>query len=151
VPEESSSEPAKVIKAINGVLELNYFRSSQKTYEISNQTERSKILYVEYPIQNGWQLSENSPKPDYTTQKYYRFRVELGPMEDKKLTVSVRQPLIQSYQLTSLNKEQLDLFVAEKYIDEATRAKLEKLLALRMQIAQIDQTLNSFNLELAKI
>ena len=151
VRETDDSEPAKVLKVVDGVLQLNFFRASKKTYEISNQTERPKVLYIEYPIRTGWELSEGTPKPEYTTQKYYRFRVELGALEDKKLTISVRQPLVESYQLTSLNKEELDLFVTRGYIDQATRSKLDKLLDLRMQIAQIEANLASFNNEQAKI
>jgi len=151
VRDTGDRQPANLVKAVNGVLEVNYFRSAQKTYEISNQTERAKVLYIEYPIRDGWELSADSPKPDYTTQRYYRFRVELGALEDKKLTISIRQSLMESYQLTSLTKVDLALFMTRGYINEATRAKLEKLIDIRMQIAAIDQTLASFNEELRKI
>lgn len=151
VRETGDREPAKLVKAVDGTLQINYFRSDQKTYEISNQSERAKTLYIEYPIQEGWQLSEDSPKPDYSTQKYYRFRVELPAMQDKKLTIAVRQPLIDSYQLNALTKPELDLFVTQRYINEATRAQLEKLIDIRTHIAQIDQQLNTFSNELAKI
>lgn len=144
-------EPAKIIKVVNGVFQVHYFQTSEKTYQISNQTERPKVLYIEYPIQDGWVLSDDSPKPDYTTQRYYRFRVELKGLEDKELKINVRQPLMESYQLTSLSKTDLSLFVSRKYIDETTRAKLEKLIDLRMKIAEIDAKLKSFDDEIEKI
>lgn len=144
-------EPAKIIKVVNGVFQVHYFQTSEKTYQISNQTERPKVLYIEYPIQDGWVLSDDSPKPDYTTQRYYRFRVELKGLEDKELKINVRQPLMESYQLTSLSKTDLSLFVSRKYIDETTRAKLEKLIDLRTKIAEIDAKLKSFDDEIEKI
>lgn len=144
-------EPAKIIKVVNGVFQVHYFQTSEKTYQISNQTERPKTLYIEYPIQDGWVLSDDSPKPDYTTQRYYRFRVELKGLEDKELKINVRQPLMESYQLTSLSKTDLSLFVSRKYIDETTRAKLEKLIDLRTKIAEIDAKLKSFDDEIEKI
>ncbi len=151
VRNEGNREPAKLIKAVNGVLQVHYFQGEQKTYEITNQTDRKKTVYIEYPIRNGWELSDDSPKPDYTTQRYYRFRIELGAFEDKKLKIAVRQPLMDSYQLTSLQRTDLALFVSRKYIDEAARARLEKIIDIRSQIADIDRKLASFDDEVEKI
>ncbi len=151
VRNNADREPAKIIKVVNGVFQVHYFQTSEKTYQISNQTERPKVLYIEYPIQDGWVLSDDSPKPDYTTQRYYRFRVELKGLEDKELKISVRQPLMENYQLTSLSKTDLQLFVSRKYIDQTTRAKLEQLIDLRTKIAEIDNKLNSFDDEIEKI
>jgi len=148
---EGETEPARIIKAVDGVLEVHYYRSNQRTYEVSNQTDRAKVMYIEYPIQEGWKLSEDSPKPDYSTQKYYRFRVELGPTEEKKITISVRQPLMESYQLTSINRVDLDVFFTKGYINADTKARLEKIIDIRSQFAQIEAKLNGFNDEVRKI
>ena len=144
-------EPAKIIKVVNGVFQVHYFQTSEKLYQITNQTNRPKVLYIEYPVQDGWKLSEDSPKPDYTTQRYYRFRVELKGMEEKELKISVRQGLSDNYQLTSLSKSDLQLFVSQKYINAETRAKLEKLIDLRIKIAEIENKINSFDDEVEKI
>ena len=151
VRNSGESEPARIIKAVDGVLEVHYYRSNQRTYEISNQTDRAKVMYIEYPIQDGWKLSEDSPKPDYSTQKYYRFRVELGPTDEKKITISVRQPLMESYQLTSINRVDLDVFFTKGYINADTKARLEKIIDIRSQFAQIEARLNGFNDEVRKI
>ena len=144
-------EPAKLIKAVNGVLQVHYFQTAEKLYQISNQTDRPKVLYIEYPITDGWELSENSPKPDYQTQRYYRFRVELKGLEEKEITISLRQPLMDSYRLSSVSKSELELFVVRRYIDEATRGRLSKLIDLRNSIGQLDAKLESFNDEVEKI
>ncbi len=144
-------EPAKIIKVVSGVFQVHYFRTSEKVYQISNQTERAKVLYIEYPIQDGWELSDDSPAPDYKTQRYYRFRVELKPLEEKELKITVRQPLMDNYQLTSLSKTDLQLFVSQRYINEETRAKLERLIDLRIRTAEIENKLESFDDEVEKI
>ncbi|HQX55923.1 MAG TPA: hypothetical protein PLP07_08355 [Pyrinomonadaceae bacterium] len=151
VRQTGDREPAKLVKAVNGVLQVHYFRAEQKTYDISNQTDRPKVLYIEYLKRDDWELSEDTPKPDYVTQKYYRFRVELAPLEEKQLKLSVRQPLMDTYQLSSLSKTDLSLFVTRRYIDEATRARLEKLIDLRTKLAEIDNKLESFDDEVEKI
>lgn len=151
VRDKENREPAKLIKAVQGVFQVHYFQSEEKLYQISNQTDRQKVLYIEYPIRDGWQLSEKSPTPDYTTQRYYRFRVELKPFEEKEITISLRQPLMDSYQLTALSKADLELFVSRRYIDEETKAKLAKLIDIRSSIGQFENRLETFDDEVEKI
>lgn len=151
VRDKENREPAKLINAVNGVFQVHYFQSEEKLYQIANQTDRPKVVYIEYPVREGWQLSDDSPKPDYVTQRYYRFRVELKGFEERDLTISLRQPLMDTYQLTALQKHDLELFVSRRYIDDETRAKLAKLIDLRNSIAQFDNRLESFDDEVEKI
>jgi hypothetical protein len=144
-------EPVKLTKVINGVFQVHYFRTEEKRYDIENQTDREKVLYIEYPIRDGWQLADNMQKPEYTTQRYYRFRVELKPFETKSMTVSERLPLMESYQLTAITKADLAIFLTRKYIDEPTKAKLEKLIDLRTAINQIAVKLEAFDDEVQNI
>lgn len=151
IRQSEDREPAKLIKIVGGVFQVHYFRANEKIYQISNQTDRAKTLYIEHPVKQGMTLSEKTPKPDITTQKYYRFRVELEPFEKKEITVGEKQPLMDSYQLSSLSRNDLALFITRRYIDEATRAKLEKLIDLRIRIAQTDAKLQAFEEEVEKI
>ncbi len=148
---EADREPARMVKVVNGVFQVHYFQTSVKKYQITNQTGRKKVLYIEYPVQDGWTLSDDSPKPDYTTQKYYRFRVELNGFEEKELKISVRQGMADNYQLYSLTRNDVQLFVTRKYINEDARAKLEKIIDLRMRLAEIEQKLDGFDDEVDAI
>jgi hypothetical protein len=144
-------EPARLVKIVDGTFQVHYFRSEQRTYEITNQTDKQKTVYIEYPVREGWQLSDKSPKPDYVTQRYYRFRVELKPFEETSTTVGVKQPLMDTYQLGSLTRNDVQLFVSMRYIDDATRARLEKLIDIRTQIGTTEGRLESFDDEVGKI
>lgn len=144
-------EPARLIKAVNGVFQVHYFQTEEKIYQISNQTERPKVVYVEYPVRDGWQLSENTPKPDSVTEKYYRFRVELKGFEDIDLAIGLRRPLLDSYQLTGITREQVAMFLSQRYINETTRVKLAKLIDMRDSIASLEARLESFGDEVEKI
>ncbi|HKX84039.1 MAG TPA: carboxypeptidase regulatory-like domain-containing protein, partial [Pyrinomonadaceae bacterium] len=146
-----SREPAQLIKAVNGVFEVHFFQTEEKVYQLSNQTDRRKTVYIEFPIRYGWELSENSPKPDYTTQSFYRFRVELDAFQEKEITISLRQPLMESYHIGSITKQQLELFVSRRYIDEATKAKLLKLIELKDNLGHLNTKLASFDNETGKI
>ena len=84
VENKQDREPAKIVKVVNGVMQVHYFRADLKTYKITNQTDRKKTVYIEHPVRGDWKLSETSAKPDYTTNRYHRFRVELGPFQRRR-------------------------------------------------------------------
>ncbi|HQZ82502.1 MAG TPA: hypothetical protein PLR83_04725 [Pyrinomonadaceae bacterium] len=144
-------EPAKLVKAVGGIFQIHYFQGEQKTYEISNQTDKPKVLYIEFPVRDGWELDKDGPQPDYTTQRYYRFRVPLAPLEEKKMTISLRQPLMDSYTLTDLTKAQLDVFLKGGYLKDDVRAKLERLVEIRSKLASLEEKTSTLDDEVRKI
>ena len=149
--EESDTRPAQLIKVVDGVFQVHYFRNEKKTYHLTNQTDREKVIYIEHPIRKGWGLSDDTQKPDIATEKFYRFRVTLKPFEKIDLPVIERQGLMDSYGLLAITRDQLNLFITRRYIDDATRAKLEKLIDLRSQINQMNVKLKAFEDEVARI
>jgi hypothetical protein len=77
--------------------------------------------------------------------------VTLKPFATSELTVIERQGLMDSYGLMTLTRDQLQLFITRKYIDEVTRAKLEKLIGLRVQIGQTSSKLEAADAEVERI
>ncbi len=134
-------EPAKLVKVVGGVFQIHFFKTEKMLYKLSNQTDRTKVVYIEHPVRKDWVLSENFAKPDYTTARFYRFRVELKPFETRDITVAENLGMMDKYSLTSLSPKDMDMFVSTRVIDEATRAKMSKLINLRMQINQINAKL----------
>lgn len=151
VRNSADREPAKLVKVVNGVLEVHFFQTNEKIYQIENQTDKPKVLYVEYPVRDGWALTDDTPKPDYTTQRYHRFRVELKPFEKTDLKVGERQGLMETYALTNISQNDIQLFLSRKYIDEGMKQKLEQLIAIRQQINQLEQRKDALEDEEAKI
>lgn len=148
---KGDSRPAQLVKVVNGTFQVHYFKIEKKTYRLTNQTDRDKVIYVEHPVRNGWGLSDDTAKPEITTNRYFRFRVPLKPFETVELPVSERQGLMDSYSLLSLTGDQLQLFVSRRYIDDATRVRLEKLMDLRRQLGEIGAKLEAFNSEVERI
>jgi hypothetical protein len=145
------TRPAQLIKVVDGTFQVHYFRTEKKLYKLTNQTDREKVVYIEHPIRKGWGISSDSATPDIVTDKFYRFRVTLKPFEKSELTVVERQGLMDSYALLGLTRDQLQLFVTRKYIDEPTRARLEKLIAIRAQIGEVGSKLEAADSEVERI
>jgi hypothetical protein len=151
VEEKEDREPARMVKVVNGVFQVHYFKTDKKAYRLSNQTDRPKFVYVEHPVRKNWILSPDFAKPDYTTARFYRFRVELAPFENKEITVAENFGMMDTYNLSSLSPKDLEVFVVSRSIDDATRARLAKLIDLRMQINQIGARLEGLATETASI
>lgn len=142
VSEKSGREPARMVKVVNGVFQVHYFRTAAKTYKLVNQTDRKKTLYIEHPVRKNWTLSPEFAKPDYTTARYYRFRVELEPFAAKEVTVGENFGMMDTYQLSAISPKDLEVFIASRTIDDATRQRLSKLIDLRIRINQINVDLD---------
>lgn len=151
VEQQQEREPAKLVKVVNGVFQVHYFKTDKKVYHLANQTDRAKVIYIEHPVRKSWILSDNFAKPDYTTARFYRFRVELAPFENKDVSVAENLGMMDKYELSTLSPKDLDVFVVSRYIDEPTRARLAKLIDLRMKINEINAKLTSSETEIEEI
>lgn len=149
--QDASRAPVYRIRAVNGVFQTYYYQTDRRTYSFKNQTDRPRVIYVEHPIRAGWELDKDTAAPAYTTARYYRFRVELGPNEKKDLTIGERHSLLETFQLDSLTRDQIQIFVRDRYIDEPTRIALENLLDLRGKISALDAQINQVDAEIREI
>ena len=70
--------PAFLVRVVNGVFQAHYHREDKKLYTLTNQTDKPRVIYVEHPVRQGWELAkENQAQPEGRSTRYYRFRVEL--------------------------------------------------------------------------
>jgi hypothetical protein len=141
VEKREDREPAKMLKIVNGVFQVHYFKTAKAIYKLTNQTDRTKVVYIEHPVRRDWTPSDNYAKPDYTTARFYRFRIELAPFENKDVTVAENLGMMDKYNLSSFSPKDLDGFIMSKFLDEPTRTRLAKLIDLRMRINQINAKL----------
>ena len=142
---------AFLVRIVNGVFQAHYYRTERKVYTLTNQTERRRVVYLEHPAREGWMLSPDTQKPAARTDKYYRFRIELGPHATIELPVTEAQALMDSYALSRLTSADIELFAASNYIDAAVRVDLEKLTDLKARLAATEARIATANLEAAEI
>lgn len=151
VEQKEEREPARMVKVVNGVFQVHYFKTDKRIYRLSNQTDRPKVVYVEHPVRKNWVLAETYAKPDYTTARFYRFRVELKPFTTETITVGENLGMMDTYNLSSLSPKDLEVFVVSRSIDDATRTRLARLIDLRIQINQLNAKLVESAKEVAAI
>ena len=152
----SHSEPGKnrpvfLVRSINGVFQAHYYQTETKTYTLTNQTDKPRVVYVEHPIRKDWLLADDTAKPVERTANFYRFRVEITPRTKLELPITERQALMDRYQVSNLTTREVELFVSRGYLDQASRQSLEKILDLKARIAANDSEIAAVDKELSEI
>ncbi len=143
--------PTFLVRVVNGVFQAHYHQTSQKTYTLTNQTDKPRVIYVEHPVRDGWVLSDDTQKPDGKSSRYYRFRVPLEPHQKVELAVTERRALMDNYALLNFSRQDLELFISRNYIDAATRAMLEKIIDLKSQMAAAAARIEAIDQEVTEI
>ena len=143
--------PTFLVRVVNGVFQAHYHQTSKKVYTLTNQTDKPRVVFVEHPVRQDWTLTDDTPKPDGKSARYYRFRVPLEPHQTSEVAVTEQRVFVDSYVLANFTRPDLELFIARNYIDAQTRAALEKLIEIRSRMAANEARLQAINGEAAEI
>lgn len=143
--------PTFLVRVVNGVFQAHYHQTTQKTYVLTNQTDKPRVVYVEHPLRDGWTLSTDTQKPDGKSSRYYRFRVPLEAHQKVELAVTERRALMDSYALLNFTRQDLALFVSRNYIDSNTRAVLEKIIDIKSRMAAAEARIEADDQEVTEI
>jgi hypothetical protein len=152
VREAEENSPVYAVRIAHGMLYATYHHREKKVYTLKNQTDRARAVYVEHPVRKDWELDDKiTPAPDGKTRSFYRFRVELKAGETRELVVAERERGTESYALSNVTPEQIQIFVARRYVDEETRAALQKILDLKGRLAGANARAAAVEREVAEI
>jgi len=143
-------EPTFLVRVVNGVFQAHYYQTSEKTYTLVNQTDKSRVVYIEHPVHPDWELTSTT-KPDGKSARFYRFRVPLGPHEKVELPVKERRALMDAYALQNFSRQDLELFISRRYIDATTRDVLEKIIDLKSRMAATEARIQAIDREVTEI
>ena len=146
-------QPTFLVRAVNGVVQTHHYNIRRKVYTLVNQTDRARTVYIEHPRDEDdeWELTEGTAAPFTKTANHYRFRVPLAAHQTLEFPVSERNELSDTYQLTNFTRDNLQLFIARKYIDDKTRAALETIIALKDKVASASARLQLIDKEATEI
>jgi hypothetical protein len=143
--------PTFLVRIVSGIFQAHYHQTSKKVYTLTNQTDKPRVVFIEHPVRQDWSLTEDTPKPDGKSARYYRFRVPLDPHQTAEVAVTERRVFVDSYVLQNFTRPDLELFIARGYIDAQTRTVLEKLIDIKDRIAANISRLQVINSETAEI
>jgi hypothetical protein len=144
---ETSERPFNRVKIAKGVMVLTKQQWSKKNYSIRNSDSSPRQVIVEYPAEQGWQLSKSSPGPDESSASFHRFRVKVDPEKTAELTIEAAHPEETSYELTDLDPEQVELLVKQQRTTPALESAFRRILGQKDKVNNFDGRIKQLSLQ----
>lgn len=135
---EQSAEPEQITRVAirNGVLTTTRLRRMATTYTAANSAAESRTLIVEHPRTSGWELSTPAQAWE-TTPTRYRLRMSVPAGDTASLRVVEERTDREEVALLDVQSSRLLLYVSQDQISAAVRQALERIVAMRNDLADL--------------
>ena len=140
--DESSDKPYTRIRILKGVMTLTKQQRAASKFTIHNADTDSRQVIVEFPTQPGWSLAPSTPKPEESSESFYRFRVPVEAGKTAELTVEAFHPEQETYELTNLDDDEVALLVQQQRMTPAMKQAFDGLLKQKEKISGIMAQIN---------
>lgn len=148
VTREKKSERHNIhrVRISGGYMYLDYFQLEINTYLVKNKVERDLDLFLEHRFNYGWELID-TPDPYEKTENFYRFRFNAPAKKSTTFTVTEKNQQYQSWNLRNINPDQIEYWSQNGYIDWNTKRKLDDLMKIVTQIADLTRQISELERE----
>jgi hypothetical protein len=120
-------------------------------YTARNQSEATQTLVIEHPARPEWQLAKAAKEPDEKAPGVYRFRVEVPVKATVSLPVEEIRTLSTAYQLSTLNEDQISLFIKQGTITPEMAQAFAKITAQKAAVAKLEEEMENRQKDIDRI
>ncbi|HEY2460522.1 MAG TPA: carboxypeptidase regulatory-like domain-containing protein [Candidatus Acidoferrum sp.] len=137
VDARQNDQPQRItkVKIAKGILTQVRELRENTIYTVRNQDTSARQLVIEHPVRSGWVLKSGTPEEQ--APGVYRFRLEVPAQASASLPVDEVHPEMTTYQLSTLNDDQIGLFVQQKTISGEMAEALRKITAQKEVVANL--------------
>jgi hypothetical protein len=141
VDAQQSSEPQHVtkVKISKGVLTQTSELQQRTLYTVRNQDAIPRTLVIEHPARPDWKLVKGTKEPEERAPGVYRFQMDVAPKSTATLPVEETRPLFSAYQLSTLDDDQVAMFVKQGTLTPEMAQALGKITAQKAVVAKLEQ------------
>jgi hypothetical protein len=149
----NSGQPQHVsqVKISHGVLTQFSELRERTLYTARNQGESAQTLVIEHPARPEWRFAKGAKEPDEKAPGVYRFRVEIPPQGTASMPVEEIRTLSTSYQLSSLDENQISIFVKQGSITPEMKEALAKITSQKAAVAKLEEDMESRQKDIDRI
>jgi hypothetical protein len=126
----------------HGTMTQSTQERQENTYTIRNRDTSTRTVVIEHPARAGWKLTDDDAKPAESSASFHRFRLTLEPKKTTTLVVKEYRPIMNSYQLTNVNDDQIKFFLQQKMINADVEKALRHISTQKNDIAVIDAVIS---------
>ena len=115
------------------------------TYNVTNRSQKQKVVLIEHPYRSDWTLVKTMTPKEHT-QNVYRFAIALDAEETESLRVQEEKLLEETVSVTTSGQEIIRLYLKAPQVSSDVKEALQHVVELRQQLSQTreaHQTLQS--------
>ena len=125
------------VRILNGVMTQQREVREKQTYIFRNEDTKPRTVIVEHPVRPGYEMRGDT-QPVETTAAWRRFRLPVEAKQTKSLEVNEVRREASTFTVSSVTSDQVAVFVREKSIDKTVEEALEKIVAQKAVVADLD-------------
>ncbi len=130
-----------------GVLQVRRVERRTTAYTIKGATDEARVLVVEHPRIQGFELVAPTEGVMGTTATHVRLRREVPAGQTVVLSAVLERPIEQSIVIGSITSQELGVLLAGTELSAEVRAALERVAELQRTFASREQTLAALRSE----
>jgi Carboxypeptidase regulatory-like domain len=135
--EDSSEKPFSRVRIAKGIMQLTTEQRNAKKYTIRNADTELRQVIVEHPAEEKWELTPSTPKPEESSESFYRFRVSVEAGKTAELTVESVHPEETTFALTDLDHDEVALLVQQKRMTPPMQQAFDRILKQKEKVEEI--------------
>jgi hypothetical protein len=153
VEAQKSSQPQHVtrVKIAKGVMTQISELHERTNYTVRNQDDSPRVLVIEHPASVGVSLAKGSKEPEERAPGVYRFTLDVAGKASASLPVEEVRVLQNSFQLDSLNDDQISLFYKNGSITPSMLEVLQKIAAQKAVVSKLEQDMENRQKDIDRI
>ena len=146
----STTEPVDRVVINRGLMRLHRGIIETRAYNLNNTNAQLRIVVLEHPFHSNWKLL-HPKKPLEITDNYLRFQVEVPGFTQTTFMVKEIRDVWESISISNLTPDNILIFAREKYLDNKTLKQMEKMVAVKAELARIENDLKTIDGERQQI
>ena len=134
-PSQQELVSAKLRK---GVLIATRKALNATTYDVTNRSQKQKVVLIEHPYRSDWKLV-NTINPKEQTRNVYRFAITVDSGKTESLMVQEGKPLEETVRLITSGQKIIGVYLKAQQVSSDVKAALEHVVKLRQQLSQTQE------------
>jgi hypothetical protein len=124
------------IKVVKGVIETTTKLRETKTYTVKNRNETERLVLIEHPVRNEFQLVEDNGKPAEVAADVYRFELKVPAGKTESQVVTEERVVAQNFQVSNTDDNTIRIFLNSPVTSAQVKKGLQGALELRWAVAK---------------
>jgi hypothetical protein len=132
------------VQIVRGLVEMQQKKRIRGDYLIRNRSKKDRVVIVEHPIRDGWELAGEA-RPTEQSRSHYRFEVKVPAGQSVLHEVVEQQSEKQTVALKQLDETTVKWVLGFASVSASIKEVLGKELTQRVQLEALRQELAGLN------